>query len=116
MSFHSSVAHLGKIFHEFDDNALISLQFIKKNQNLRNLFTSPSDPIVLVGCKSGVRTVHSQAHACVDSQQALAISKQCGALMYVETSAKLSNRSTNSAFEVAALACLGQLQNNISLS
>ena len=78
--------------------------------------TSPSTPIVLVGCKSDMRTVHSQAHACVASQQALAMSKQSGAVMYVETSAKLSHRSTNSAFEVAALACLVHLQNKSSIS
>jgi GTPase SAR1 family protein len=76
---------------------------------------SPSTPIVLVGCKSDMRTVHSQAHAYVSSQQALAISKQSGAVMYVETSAKLSNRSTNSAFEVADLACLGHLSRKSSV-
>ena len=78
--------------------------------------TSPTTPIVLVGCKSDMRIVHSLAHACVSSQQALAMSKQSGAVMYVETSAKLSNRSTNSAFEVAALACLGHLTRKSSLS
>ena len=44
------------------------------------------------------------------------MSKQSGAVMYVETSAKFSNRSTNSAFEVAALACLGHLLRKSSAS
>ena len=77
--------------------------------------TSPSTPIVLVGCKSDMRSVHSQAHTNISSEQALAMSKQCGAVMYVETSAKLSDRSTASAFEVAALSCQGQFSRQSSM-
>jgi GTPase SAR1 family protein len=80
--------------------------------------SSPSTPIVLVGCKSDMRNVHSSAHASkssqhlpaqgsISSQKALAMSKHCGAVMYAETSAKTSERSSASAFEVAALACKG---------
>jgi len=77
--------------------------------------TFPSTPIVLVGCKSDMRSVHSKAHFNISSEQALAMSKQSGAVMYVETSAKLSGRSTASAFEVAALACLGHFSRQSSV-
>ena len=76
--------------------------------------SSPSTPLVLVGCKSDMRNVHSPEHACVSSQQALAMSKHCGAVMYVETSAKTSDKSSASAFEVAALSAQRQISRQSS--
>merc|ERR1712106_1032159 len=65
--------------------------------------TCPSTPIVMVGCKSDMRhSAGSQPHRTVSHQQAMATAEQCGAVMYVETSAKTSERSTAAAFEVAA--------------
>merc|ERR1719483_1816865 len=55
-----------------------------------------------------MRSVHSIRQATISSDQALAMAKQCGAVMYVETSAKTSDRSTASAFEVAGLSSMGQ--------
>eukprot|EP00090_Calanus_glacialis_P034708 TRINITY_DN5858_c0_g1_i8.p1 TRINITY_DN5858_c0_g1~~TRINITY_DN5858_c0_g1_i8.p1 ORF type:complete len:244 (-),score=51.48 TRINITY_DN5858_c0_g1_i8:104-736(-) len=43
------------------------------------------------------------------------MSKQSGAVMYVETSAKTSDRSTASAFEVAALSCQGAFSRQSSV-
>ena len=44
---------------------------------------SPSTPLVLVGCKTDMRNVHSPAHTIISSKKALAMSKHCGAVMYV---------------------------------
>ena len=77
--------------------------------------SSPSSSIVLVGCKSDMRSVHSTAHTNISFEQALSMSNQSGAVMYVETSAKLSDGSAASAFEVAALSCLGQFSRQSSV-
>jgi len=76
---------------------------------------SPSTPIVLVGCQSDLRTdrtvmagLAKVGKSPVSSQQALSMSKQIGAVMYVETSAKTSGRGVASVMEVAALTSLGQ--------
>ena len=45
----------------------------------------------------------------VSSEQALSMSQQIGAAVYVETSARASVRTAVSAFEVAALAAMGKL-------
>jgi len=68
----------------------------------------PSTPAVLVGCKSDLRT-SSRLQRLVSAEHGLALSRQAGTSMYVETSAiNNDSRSTNSAFEVACLASLGQ--------
>ena len=72
--------------------------------------TSPSTPIVLVGCKSDMRSQGS-----ISSQKALAMSKHCGAVMYVETSAKISDKSAASAFEVAAFSTQRQFSRESSV-
>ena len=86
---------------------------------------APATPIVLVGCQSDRRT---GGGAAVTSSQALAVSQQiggrgsapagrlqiyravcAGAVMYVETSARVSRRGVASVMEVAALTALGRL-------
>ena len=79
------------------------------------ILTKTSTSIVLVGCKSDMRSVHSIAHTNISFEQALSMSNQSGAVMYVETSAKLSDGSVASAFEVAALSCLGQFSRQSSV-
>jgi len=76
---------------------------------------APSTPIVLVGCQSDLRTDRTVIQTLakvgkspVSSQQALSMSQQIDAVMYVETSAKTSGRGVASAMEVAALTSLGQ--------
>lgn len=77
---------------------------------------SPSTPIVLVGCQSDTRNARDALSALaksgkapVSSEQALSMSQQIGAAVYVETSARASVRTAQSAFEVAALAAMGKL-------
>jgi len=76
---------------------------------------APSTPLVLVGCQSDLRTDRTVIQALakvgkspVSSQQALSMSQQIDAVMYVETSAKTSGRGAASVMEVAALTSLGQ--------
>lgn len=83
---------------------------------------APNTPIVLVGCQADLRTDTLVANALsqlgkspVSSDQALAFSRQIEAVMYVETSAKSNGRTPSSAFEVAALACLGQFTRQASI-
>ena len=81
---------------------------------------APSTPIVLVGCQSDLRTELGGAgrggQTPVSAQQALAMSQQIEAVMYVETSAKTSVRGVASAMEVAALTSLGQFSPAPSVS
>ena len=71
---------------------------------------APATPIILVGCQSDRRTASNTASSSlVTSVQALAVSQQIGAVMYVETSARTSRRAVSSVMEVAALTSLGQL-------
>jgi len=83
---------------------------------------APNTPIVLVGCQADMRTdtlvgnaLSKQGKSPVSSDQALAFSRQIEAVMYVETSAKSNGRTPSSAFEVAALACLGQFTRQASI-
>ena len=66
---------------------------------------APSTPIVLVGCQSDLRQSVTEV---VSSPQALSMSQKIGAVMYVETSAKVSRRGVASVMEAAALTSLGQ--------
>ena len=77
---------------------------------------APTTPIILVGCQSDLRTdrnviqnLAKVGKSPVSSQQALSMSQQIQAVMYVETSAKTSIRGVASALEVAALTSLGQI-------
>jgi len=67
---------------------------------------APTTPIILVGCQSDRR---QSSPGSVSSSDALSMSQQIGAVMYVETSAKTSRRGVASAMEVAALTTLGHL-------
>ena len=72
-----------------------------------------SPPLVLVGCQANLRRdrLSTRGRSLVPARQALALSRQLGAVMYVETEASpglsTSQTSATTAFEVAALACLG---------
>ena len=70
---------------------------------------SPGTPVVLVGCKSDLRT-SGRLQRLVSAEHGLALSKQAAAAMYLETSSITTgdNRSAAAAFEVASLAALGQ--------
>ena len=68
---------------------------------------APATPIILVGCQSDRRQSLSSSSS-VSSSQALSMSQQIGAVMYVETSSKTSRRGVSSVMEVAALTTLGQ--------
>ena len=77
---------------------------------------APATPIILVGCQSDRRTAsNSASSSLVTSGQALAVSQQLGAVMYVETSARTSRRAVSSVMEVAALTSLGQLPAPVSI-
>ena len=65
-------------------------------------------PVIIVGCQSDRRLLSRDKKSAVSAERAVAFSQQCGAVMYVETSAKVSDRSSASAFEVAALTCKGE--------
>lgn len=73
----------------------------------------PNVPIMLVGCKSDRRQEikalppDKAKPTCVTYDQGLKIAKQINALVYTETSAKLSQRSVNDVMEVAALSSAG---------
>ena len=66
-------------------------------------------PVILVGCQADKRNASPDKKYSVSRERALAYSQQCGAVMYVETSAVLSHTSCAAPFEVAALTYLGQI-------
>jgi hypothetical protein len=68
----------------------------------------PQQPLVLVGCKADLRRKPriGNVQPLVGARQALAVCRQLGGVMYVETEAS-SPASALAAFEVAALAFLG---------
>lgn len=72
-----------------------------------------SPPVVLVGCQSDLRRDHQsrRGRSLVSPRSALALARHLAAVMYVETEAGSghTNTSASAAFEVAALACLGQI-------
>jgi len=78
-------------------------------------YHAPSTPIVLVVCQADLRSdqrvresLANAGKAPVSAKQALSMSQQIEAVMYVETSAKTSSRSVASVMEVATLTSLGQ--------
>jgi len=77
---------------------------------------APTTPVLLVGCQSDMRTDAAVISALakvgrspVSAQQALSMSQQVQAAMYVETSSRVSSRSVATAMELAALTALGQV-------
>ena len=79
---------------------------------------SPSTPIVLVGCQADTRhardavsALRKAGRAPVSAEQALSMSQQIGAAVYVETCARAK---AVSAFEVAALAAMGKLKSTLA--
>ena len=79
---------------------------------------SPATPIVLVGCQADTRhardavsALRKAGRAPVSAEQALSMSQQIGAAVYVETCARAK---AVSAFEVAALAAMGKLKSTLA--
>ena len=77
---------------------------------------APTTPILLVGCQSDMRTDPATIQALakvgrspVSAQQALSMSQQMQAVMYVETSSRVSARGVATVMELAALTALGQV-------
>lgn len=69
-------------------------------------------PLVLVGCQSDKRRGPRGGLPHVSRGQALAVSKQLGFSMYVETETKISDISALTVFEVSALTYLGQVSSS----
>ena len=55
-----------------------------------------------------------RGQAPVSVEQGITLSQQIGCVMYVETTARFNRQSVLSAFEVAALAALGQIAPKVS--
>ncbi|XP_037336604.1 rho-related GTP-binding protein Rho6-like [Pungitius pungitius] len=77
----------------------------------------PSTRILLVGCKTDLRTdvctrmeLSNQKQSPVSHEQGSSLAKQLGAEAYLECSAFTSEKSIHSVFRSAAQACLNQLQ------
>ncbi|KAJ8397020.1 hypothetical protein AAFF_G00010740 [Aldrovandia affinis] len=77
----------------------------------------PNTRVLLVGCKTDLRTdvctlleLSNQKMAPVSHEQGIAMAKQLGAEPYLECSAFTSEKSVNSVFRTAALACINKLQ------
>ncbi|XP_064613831.1 rho-related GTP-binding protein RhoE-like [Liolophura sinensis] len=74
----------------------------------------PNQPIMLIGCKSDLRTdtstiskLEKTKQTVLSYDQGLSLAKQIGALVYSETSAKSCPRSVTDVLEVAALSSAG---------
>ncbi|XP_062396115.1 rho family GTPase 1a [Sardina pilchardus] len=77
----------------------------------------PNTHILLVGCKTDLRTdvctlmeLSNQRHTPISHDQGAAMAKQLGAEAYLECSAFTSEKSVHSVFRAAALSCLNKLQ------
>ncbi|XP_026474463.1 GTP-binding protein RHO1-like [Ctenocephalides felis] len=66
---------------------------------------APGAPIILCGCQADIKN----GDVLVSPEEAMVIGRKIGAVTYIETSAKLADRSVSDAFEVAALAATGRL-------
>ena len=66
-------------------------------------------PVIQAGCQADRRILSPYKKLSVSRERDLAFSHQSGAVMYVETGAKVEQRSSVTAFEVASLAYLGLL-------
>ncbi|TWW56612.1 Rho-related GTP-binding protein [Takifugu flavidus] len=77
----------------------------------------PSTRILLIGCKTDLRTdvctlmeLSNQKQTPVTYEQGSAFAKQLGAEAYLECSAFTSEKSIHSVFRTAAMACMNKLQ------
>ncbi|TSR39601.1 Rho-related GTP-binding protein Rho6 [Bagarius yarrelli] len=77
----------------------------------------PNTRILLVGCKTDLRTdvctlmeLSSQKQTPITQEQGSAMAKQLGAEAYLECSAFTSEKSIHSVFRTAAMACINKLQ------
>ncbi|XP_076132110.1 rho family GTPase 1a isoform X1 [Alosa pseudoharengus] len=77
----------------------------------------PNTRILLVGCKTDLRTdvctlmeLSNQRQTPISHEQGSAMAKQLGAEAYLECSAFTSEKSVHSVFRMAALACINKLQ------
>ncbi|KAM9786169.1 rho-related GTP-binding protein Rho6-like [Neosynchiropus ocellatus] len=77
----------------------------------------PSTKILLIGCKTDLRTdvctrmeLSNQKQTPISYEQGSTFAKQLGAQTYLECSAFTSEKSINSVFRAAALACMNKLQ------
>ncbi|KAM3872578.1 LOW QUALITY PROTEIN: rho family GTPase 1b [Diretmus argenteus] len=77
----------------------------------------PSTRILLIGCKTDLRTdvctlmeLSNQKQTPITHEQGSAMAKQLGAEAYLECSAFTSEKSIHSVFRTAALACINKLQ------
>ncbi|MBN3319236.1 RND1 protein, partial [Atractosteus spatula] len=77
----------------------------------------PSTRILLIGCKTDLRTdvctlmeLSNQKQVPISHEQGSAMAKQLGAEAYLECSAFTSEKSIHSVFRTAALACMNRLQ------
>lgn len=82
----------------------------------------PPAPLLLVGCQADLRTdrmvlasLTRLGQAPVTANQAMFFTRQVEAVMYVETEARISSKSSTSAFELAAKTCLGQFSRQSSV-
>uniref|UniRef100_A0A8K9UNY3 Rho family GTPase 1 n=1 Tax=Oncorhynchus mykiss TaxID=8022 RepID=A0A8K9UNY3_ONCMY len=77
----------------------------------------PSTRILLIGCKTDLRTdvctlmeLSNQKQVPITHEQGSSMAKQLGAEAYLECSAFTSEKSIHSVFRTAALACINKLQ------
>ncbi|XP_074537841.1 rho-related GTP-binding protein Rho6-like [Halichoeres trimaculatus] len=77
----------------------------------------PSTRILLIGCKTDLRTdvctrmeLSNQKQTPISHEQGLSLAKHLGAEMYLECSAFTSEKSIHSVFRTAAVACVSKLQ------
>ncbi|KAI9530789.1 hypothetical protein NQZ68_000280 [Dissostichus eleginoides] len=77
----------------------------------------PSTRILLIGCKTDLRTdvctlmeLSNQKQTPITYEQGSAMAKQLGAEAYLECSAFTSEKSIHSVFRTAAMACINKLQ------
>ncbi|XP_016100674.1 rho-related GTP-binding protein Rho6-like [Sinocyclocheilus grahami] len=83
----------------------------------------PSTRIILIGCKTDLRTdvctlmeLSNQRLTPISHEQGTLLAKQVGAEVYLECSAFTSEKSIHSVFRSAALTCLNKLQPPIKQS
>lgn len=77
----------------------------------------PNTRILLIGCKTDLRTdvctrieLSNQKQAPISYEQGTSLAKQLGAETYLECSAFTSEKSIHSVFRTAAMACMNKLQ------
>ncbi|TNM87137.1 hypothetical protein fugu_007367 [Takifugu bimaculatus] len=96
---------------------LLSCLFLCPQWKTEILDFCPSTRILLIGCKTDLRTdvctlmeLSNQKQTPVTYEQGSALAKQLGAEAYLECSAFTSEKSIHSVFRTAAMACMNKLQ------